>query len=332
MKITYRLTKKYISVCVFLFLGVVSLNAHSDYTKNPLAIAFIDDMVSSHQFSKADLVSLFSQANKQQKIIDAISRPAEKTLTWGQYRNIFLKPERIEKGAKFWQKHRATLEKAQQDFGVDVEVIVAILGVETRYGEVQGSYRVIDALSTLGFDYPPRAAFFRKELENFLLLAREQKQDPVSLTGSYAGAMGYGQFIPSSYRAYAVDYDQDGFADIWNNPVDAIGSIANYFKQHHWSTGEAVLVPAKYTGVDLNSLDTNKLKLEKTISTLSASNFVPNQTVDSDQHAIPLALEGDEGMEYYLGLKNFYVITRYNHSHLYAMAVYQLSQAIKQQM
>jgi len=315
-----------------IFLGLVSASAHCDYSKNPQLAKFVDDMVSRHQFSKSDLMPLFAQAEKQQKIIDSISRPAERTLNWGQYRNIFLKDKRIENGAKFWQENREVLERAQKDFGVDIEIIVAILGVETRYGKIQGSYRVIDALSTLAFDYPPRAKFFRKELESFLLLAREQKQDPIDLMGSYAGAMGYGQFISSSYRAYAVDYDQDGFADIWNNPVDAIGSVANYFKQHGWLAGEKIVVPALYAKQDIGALNANKLKLGQSVSQLAASGFISSQAVEQTQKAIPLALEINEGMEYWLGLKNFYVITRYNHSHLYAMAVFQLSQAIKEKM
>lgn len=332
MKNSAQVIKNSSALVFVIILGLISASAYCDYSKNPQLEQFVDDMVSRHQFSRPELISLFAQAEKQQKIIDSISRPAERTLTWGQYRNIFIKQKRIENGAKFWQENREVLEQAQKDFGVDIEIIVAILGVETRYGKIQGSYRVIDALSTLGFDYPPRAKFFRKELESFLLLAREQKQNPIDLMGSYAGAMGYGQFISSSYRAYAVDYDQDGFADIWNNPVDAIGSVANYFKQHGWKAGEAVVAPALYTKQNTDGLNANKLKLEKSVSSLAEAGFTSAQDIEQTQKAIPLVLEGNEGVEYSLGLKNFYVITRYNHSHLYAMAVYQLSQAIKEKM
>lgn len=332
MKNSAQVIKNSSALVFVIVFSLVSVSAYCDYSKNAQLEQFVDDMVSRHHFSRPELISLFAQAEKQQKIIDSISRPAERTLTWGQYRNIFLKQKRIENGVKFWQENREMLEQAQKDFGVDIEIIVAILGVETRYGKIQGSYRVIDALSTLGFDYPPRAKFFRKELENFLLLAREQKQNPIDLMGSYAGAMGYGQFISSSYRAYAVDYDQDGFADIWNNPVDAIGSVANYFKQHGWKAGEAVVAPAQYTKKNTTGLNANKLKLEKSVSSLAEAGFTSTQAIEQTQKAIPLVLEGNEGVEYSLGLKNFYVITRYNHSHLYAMAVYQLSQAIKEKM
>ena len=206
---------------------------------------YIDELITNHQFTRDELERWFASATKKQTIIDAISRPAEKTLTWAEYRKIFVTPTRIRQGVKFWNNNQQILEQAEREFGVPAEIMVAILGVETFYGTRKGSFRVIDALSTLAFDYPPRSRFFRKELTEFLLLSREQKQDPLSLTGSYAGAMGYGQFIPSSYRAYAIDYDKDGFADIWNNTRDAIGSVANYFKQHHWKTGEIVVIRSR---------------------------------------------------------------------------------------
>ena len=207
------------------------------------------------------------------------------------------------------------------------EVIVAIIGVETSYGRNKGNYRVIDALATLSFDYPKRSVFFTKQLENFLLLCVEQNQDPLTLKGSYAGAMGYGQFIPSSYRSYAVDFDGDGFSDIWNNKTDAIGSVANYFSRHGWKVGEEVIVPASFSkGYDSSLV--NKLKLNKTIGELGVLGFSPAQILPTEFKALPVLLKGMNGEEFWLGLHNFYVITRYNHSHLYAMAVHELSQLI----
>jgi len=289
---------------------------------------FINEVADNDGFSKQQLNEWFASATKKQSILDAISRPAEKTLTWKEYRKIFVTDSRIDKGIDFWQTHQETLAKAEQDFGVPAEVIVAIIGVETRYGKHKGRYRVIDALSTLAFDYPKRSAFFRKELREFLLLSREQKLDPLEPVGSYAGAMGYGQFIPSSYRAYAIDYDGDEFVDIWNNPVDAIGSVANYFKRHGWRSGEDVTVRTRASrGHDVSILN-QSLKPSLTLKVLGESGFSVDDTLAGDRTATVMRLEGRWGSEYWLGLHNFYVITRYNHSRLYAMAVWQLSQEI----
>jgi membrane-bound lytic murein transglycosylase B len=212
---------------------------------------------------------------------------------------------------------------------VPAQVIVAIIGVETRYGGNKGSFRVIDALSTLGFDYPPRAAFFRKELKEFFLLAREQKQDPLTLIGSYAGAMGYGQFIPSSYRAYAIDYTNDNFADIWNNATDAIGSVANYFKRHGWKQGQPVIVRTRISDGYDDSILNDSLKPKHTVNSLAEKGYTP-VTPLAEQKANAIRLEGKKGTEFWMGLNNYYVITRYNHSRLYAMSVWQLSQKIAQ--
>ncbi len=300
-----------------------------DYAERDDVEQFVDEMVVEHQFSREQMQAWLAQAEKKQSILDAISRPAEKTLTWARYRNIFLTKSRIEKGIEFWRANEETLARAEKEFGVPAEIIVAIIGVETRYGRNKGRFRVMDALSTLGFDYPRRAKFFRKELKQFFLLAREQKQDPLSLLGSYAGAMGYGQFIPSSYRAYAVDYTNDGFADIWNNPVDAIGSVANYFKEHGWKPDEPVTVRSRIANEYDQSLLNDSLKPKHTVQQLQAKGYKPVVTL-ADQPANIMRLEGKSGAEFWLGLHNFYVITRYNHSRLYAMAVWQLSQEIAQ--
>ncbi|WP_461481809.1 lytic murein transglycosylase B [Porticoccus sp.] len=306
---------------------LISLSLHAGYLNSPEARVFADRMVSEHGFERAEIDALLAAAEKKQSIIDAMQRPAEKVKPWKDYRKIFITEKRIDEGVDFWRQNREVLKQASQQVQVAPEVVVAIIGVETFYGRIKGSFRVIDALATLSFDYPPRSTFFTKQLEEFLLLAREQRHDPLTLTGSYAGAMGYGQFIPSSYRSFAVDFDGDGFADIWENSTDAIGSVANYFAKHGWVMGGQVVTPAKARG-DFDRQLLNQLKLEKTVAELSAMGFTPLESVPMDGKGMPVQLEADEGMQYWLGLNNFYVITRYNHSNMYAMAVHQLSQLI----
>lgn len=316
-------------VAFFSCQSLAQADAVVNYNENTLANEFIREMVEEHNFSQEELNPLFVSATKKQSILDAISRPAEKRLTWKEYRKIFLTETRITSGVAFWEENKATLDRAAEEFGVPSEVIVAIIGVETLYGKRKGTFRVIDALSTLAFDYPPRSKFFRRELVEFLLLAREQKQDPLSLTGSYAGAMGYGQFIPSSYRAYAIDYDKDGFADIWNNTEDAIGSVANYFKRHGWKTGELVALRSRVQKNYDENIVNQSLKPSMNVGELEAKGFKSVKPLKAaDAPASAIRLEGEWGTEYWLGLYNFYVITRYNHSRLYAMAVWQLSQEI----
>ncbi len=216
---------KFILFCAVLFTQVNFAYADNDL---PGLSEFIDEMVTKHQFERNNLESLFEKVEVKQSILKAISRPAERSKPWYDYRKIFISNKRIKGGVTFWQQHSDDLAKAEQQYGVSAEIIVAILGVETRYGGNVGGYRVIDALSTLAFRYPPRSPFFRSELENFLILTREENMSQLDPVGSYAGAMGLGQFMPSSYRAYAVDFDDDQYRDIWTNPTDAIGSIANY--------------------------------------------------------------------------------------------------------
>lgn len=272
--------------------------------------------------------ALLDQAERKQSILDAISRPAEKTKPWYEYRKIFLTDKRAREGVAFAQQNAETLAKVSDQTGVPASVITAIIGVETFYGRITGSYRVIDALATLAFDYPKRSPFFTRELQNFLVLAYESGKDPLALKGSYAGAMGYGQFMPSSYRAYAVDYDGDGVADIWTNADDAIASVANYFLRHGWEPGAPVIVPANYDG-DSSEIFAGGLKPEKTVGELAEEGFAPRSATDISLVATPLRLEGSEGYEYWLCLENFYVITRYNHSAMYALSVWQLSQEIE---
>ncbi|MEW6352839.1 MAG: lytic murein transglycosylase B [Pseudomonadota bacterium] len=291
---------------------------------------FINEMTARHGFSDTDLTALFAQANARPDIIEAISRPAE-AKPWYEYRPIFVNEARVEGGVQFWNQHAEVLARAQNTYGVPPEIITAIIGVETRYGKITGSYRVLDALATLAFDYPPRADFFRGELENYLLLTREEQLDPLALKGSYAGAMGWGQFIPSSYRRYAVDFNDDGRRDLWNDIDDIIGSVANYFHEHGWQPGKPVAVPAQVNGDRYGELLANGLKPEFSLQHLKESGIsVSGDALRDDQLGALLEFETEVGTEYWVGLENFYVITRYNRSPLYAMAVYQLSQAIKE--
>ena len=291
--------------------------------------AFEKRMVEDHGFTPQQLREWFGAAERKDTILEAISRPAERRLSWGEYRKIFITPARVDGGIAFWRANAADLERAGATYGVAPEVIIAIIGVETRYGTNMGSYRVIDALATLAFDYPPRSEFFTRELEQFLVMVREQGFDVLSLRGSYAGAMGMGQFIPSSFRAYAVDFDGDGRADIWSSRADAIGSVANYFKSHGWEHGAPVVVRARVVGRVMKERMNPGLDPVVAVSELAALGIAPKRALDAGERVLPLMLEADSGPEYWLGLHNFNVITRYNRSALYAMAVHQLSQAIR---
>jgi len=293
---------------------------------------FINEMVSEHGFKQDDLESLFKQVQIKQKIIDAMSRPAEKSKAWYEYRKIFLTDKRIKQGVKFWQENSNVLKYAQKVYGVPAEIIVAIIGVETFYGRLQGSYRVMDALSTLAFKYPKRSKFFRGELKHFLLMSKDQNFDPLSKKGSYAGAMGMGQFIPSSFQSYAIDFNGDGEKNIWTNNEDAIGSVANYFKRHGWQKDQPVADQvnlSKSTTLTKKDSCRRSCKLKMSVADFRQKGVVGETQVDDKTAAILLWLKQKNNNEYWLGYKNFYVISRYNHSTLYSMAVYQLSQEIK---
>ncbi len=307
-------------------LGSLPLQA-ADYT-GPNVDEFIAEMTRDYGFVGEQLRDLFKQAERKQAILDAISRPAERVKPWKEYRPIFLTDSRIAQGVDFWRENEAALSRAETEYGVPAEIIVAIIGVETFYGRNTGSHRVIDALSTLGFDYPPRQPFFRQQLKEFLLLTREEQVDPLTLKGSYAGAMGLPQFMPSSFRAYAVDFDGDGHIDIWNNPTDAIGSAASYFKQHGWVEGEPVVARAKVGGERYEEGLTVGLESQKNAGEMRILGWQFDKSVADDTAITAFRLDGAEGDEYWLGLPNFYVITRYNRSVMYAMAVHQLSQLL----
>lgn len=293
---------------------------------------FVREMTQDYGFASEQLVDVLAQAERKQAILDAISRPAERVKPWKEYRPIFITESRVAQGVDFWRENQAALERAEQEYGVPAEVIVSIIGVETFYGRNTGSYRVIDALSTLGFDYPPRQPFFRQQLKEFLLLAREEQVDPLVLTGSYAGAMGLPQFMPSSFRAYAVDFDEDGHIDIWKNPVDAIGSAANYFKQHGWTADAPVVARATVKGERHVEGLTEGLEPVKNAAELRdlGWSWQTETPVADDTAVTAFRLDGADGDEFWVGLPNFYVITRYNRSVMYAMAVHQLAGQLAQ--
>ncbi len=315
--------------CISCSSVTATVPAQAGYSSQPQVQAFIDDMVTRHGFSKDELTRVFAQAERRNDILELMSKPAEKRLQWFEYRKIFLTRSRIEGGVQFWQQHADILEQAKTAFGVDPQVIVAIIGVETRYGSNTGRHRVLDALSTLAFDYPPRSEFFTGELEQFLILAREEDIDLLTATGSYAGAMGYGQFIPSSYRNFAVDFDDSGTRDLWNSPEDIIGSVANYFKQHGWELGGVVATPATVTGDDYRTVLDLGYKPNTVLDAMRHDGITPDTPLPDDLTAALIQFDQEQGPEYWLGFNNFYVITRYNHSPLYAMAVYQLSEEIR---
>ncbi|HUT41712.1 MAG TPA: lytic murein transglycosylase B [Gammaproteobacteria bacterium] len=300
-----------------------------NYAANPQARTFIEAMVAKHGFSQDALQDLFSQTERRDDILELMSKPAEKRLQWYEYRKIFLTQDRIDGGVRFWQQHADDLADAAATFGVDPQIIVAIIGVETRYGGNTGRHRVIDALATLAFDYPPRSEFFTSELEQYLLLAREEQIDLLKTTGSYAGAMGYGQFIPSSYRRYAVDFDANGRRDLWDSPRDIIGSVANYFKAHGWEQGQPVAVRASVSGDAWEAVLKLGYKPNTVLDALRHDGVTPVQPLPDTLTAALIQFDQQDGPEYWLGFNNFYVITRYNHSPLYAMAVYQLSEEIR---
>lgn len=304
-----------------------------DYAGYPALERFIDDMASRHGFSHNYLNGLFSQAQRKQWTLDYLSREAKpgappRPGAWTRYRSKFLTEKHITTGAAFWARHAAALRRASAEYGVSPEHILGIMGVETIYGANLGNHRIIDALTTLAFDYPRRAEYFTGELENFLVMAREEGIDPSGPVGSYAGAMGLGQFMPSSFLKFAVDFDGDGQRDLWN-PVDAIGSIANYFAGHGWRPGEPVVVPASVSGPAPEGLEFG-FDTHYSLATLAGHGIRPAARFPDSGGVRLLRLSTLAGDEYWLGLDNFYVITRYNHSTHYAMAVHQLAGAIKQ--
>ncbi|MDF7668072.1 lytic murein transglycosylase B [Orbaceae bacterium ESL0727] len=292
---------------------------------------FISRMVNKHGFDRQQLRNVLAQTNELDWVIRLMDKQAPKAGSttvpngaWIRYKNKFITPSNISKGVDFWNKYEAELNRAYQEYGVPPEIIVGIIGVETGWGRVMGKTRIIDALATLSFTYPRRADYFANELEDFLLMSRDEGVDPFELTGSFAGAMGYGQFMPSAFRNYAVDFNQNGHTDLWD-PVDAIGSIANYFKSQGWQKRKTVAVMA--TG-QAPSLD-NGFNTKYSIDTLSSAGLKPQSSLEGYKEASLLRLDMGDRYQFWYGLPNFYVITRYNHSTHYAMAVWQLGEAVK---
>ncbi len=296
--------------------------------------SFLDELSQESGLDRNRLAGILSRATRQQAVIDAISRPAEGTLTWGQYRPIFLQQKRIDQGREFLIEHAKLLQRAWQVYGVPPSIITAIIGVETFYGRITGNHDVLDSLSTLAFDYPPRATFFRKELGEYLKLSEAEGWNVHQRQGSYAGAMGVPQFISSSYQRYAVDFDGDGKRDLFNSMADVIGSVANYFSVHGWVDGAPVADRWEFDGAipdAVRALEQISLLPVVTAQSVTAHGFTSDslQTGTADKRLLSvMVLDGAEGDEAWVGYHNFYVITRYNHSRLYAMAVWQLAQSI----
>lgn len=303
-----------------------------DFANNPNAQQFIDKMVNKHGFDRQQLQEILSQAKRLDSVLRLMDNQAPTTSVkppsgpngaWLRYRKKFITPDNVQNGVVFWNQYEDALNRAWQVYGVPPEIIVGIIGVETRWGRVMGKTRILDALATLSFNYPRRAEYFSGELETFLLMARDEQDDPLNLKGSFAGAMGYGQFMPSSYKQYAVDFSGDGHINLWD-PVDAIGSVANYFKAHGWVKGDQVTVMANGQAPGLP----NGFKTRYSISQLATAGLTPQQPLGNHQQASLLRLDVGTGYQYWYGLPNFYTITRYNHSTHYAMAVWQLGQAV----
>jgi membrane-bound lytic murein transglycosylase B len=299
---------------LFLFVGGPS--AHALDVENPDVRAFINSMVNDHSYDRGTLEDVLQQATVQGTILEAIDRPAERTKEWHEYRDIFVTDERVKAGAAFWREHSEELNRISEESGVAVEILVGIIGVETYFGRITGKYRVLDALATLAFEYPPRANFFRSELEQYLLLVREEGMEATDATGSYAGAMG------------SVDSSADGKRDIWSNWTDVIGSIANYFVRHGWRENDEIVAQAVLSSQWQGELPENTLKPQETVTSLSHQGVLFATSLPGDQQSQLLTLEGDDGEEHWVGFHNFFVITRYNRSVMYALAVHQLGQEI----
>ncbi len=310
---------------------LLALCAGAASAKSPdqLREEFMDIMVQKHGFERARVKAILWQARTQKGILKAIARPAEKVRPWWKYRPIFLQDKRIQGGARFWRENQAALQQAEKKYGVPPQIITAILGVETYYGKITLKHSVLDALHTLGFHYPRRGKFFRQELKHFLLLTREENMDPTKVMGSYAGAMGIPQFMPSSYRRLAIDFDGDGKRDIWKNNVDVIGSIANYLARNGWKRGTPVAARVTDAGKEHLDYVGKKLTLDHKIADLRKAGIgMPKQLPDSAKASL-VRLQQETGPEYWVRLNNFRSILRYNPRNKYAMAVFQLSEAIK---
>lgn len=320
-----------------LFFALASLLssffAHADtaFTQRKDVQQFIGFMVKTHGFNRKQLTQVMSQVTIQPQIIESMNKPYEKK-TWDVYKDLFLTAERVQGGMAFWKANEKNLARAEKRYGVPANIIVAIIGVETLYGKRQGNYRVLDALSTLAFDYPSRAPFFTKELSEYLLLCREHKVEPTQYMGSYAGAMGKPQFMPSSYRFYAADFDGNAKKDLMNDDAAVIASVANYFHKHGWKQHHGVAQPATITKNHLKGIDTARKSATYSARQLAAAGVKPmTAAMNQPEKAGLIELVTKSGPEYWMTYPNFYVITRYNSSPQYALVVYLLSQQLKNQ-
>ena len=319
------------------FISIFGLNSFAatpeiSFEKRKDVQQFISQMVSKHKFDKAQLDKSFSKVSPRSKIIHSISNPYEKK-NWDAYKQLFLTQKRVSSGIEFWNENKESLALAEKKYGVPANIIVAIIGVETLYGKNQGSHKVIDALSTLAFDYPKRAAFFKKELKEYLILCKEHGVDPHQYLGSYAGAMGKPQFMPSSYRAYAASLKKTGpKIDLMNDNQAVIASVANYFKKHGWKKNQDVAYPANVKGKAYKKFKTNTRKPSYQLTQLKNAGITPLMASQGPSKKVGLIeLDTDKGLEFWLAYPNFYVITRYNTSPQYALAVYLLAQQLKNQ-
>jgi membrane-bound lytic murein transglycosylase B len=312
-----------------LLLCAPGLSAAS-YAARPEVQAFVRELAQRHGFQEKALQRVFSRVQRVEPVLEAISRPAERVRSWEEYRAVLVTERRIAEGVEFWRRYSRTLERAQRKYGVAPEYVVAIIGVETFYGRNTGNWRVVDALTTLAFDYPPRAGFFRSELENYLLLARDAGVDVFSMRGSYAGAMGIPQFMPSSARSYAVDFDGNGKIDLQKSRSDAIGSVANFLKLHGWQRDADVLLEARVAGDAWRAYADGRLEPKHSLVALREAGieFDSPQPAGAAAALIELA-SAERPSDYRIGLRNFYVITRYNRSALYAAAVADLARELR---
>jgi membrane-bound lytic murein transglycosylase B len=316
-------------LCALLSAGVAASPAQALDGQRAEVAGFVAEMADRHGFDREALGTLFTQVETRPAIIEAMSRPAEKTMPWHEYRARFMTERRIRRGGEVQREQSAALEAASRASGVPCSVLLAITGVETFYGEITGSHRVIDALATLAFDYPARSGYFRGELEQFLLMAREESLDPLAPLGSYAGAMGVPQFMPTSFRSYAVDGGGDGHRDLWRDWNDVFASVGNYLKLHGWRAGEPVMVAADVSDARLDGVELNKLDLTETVGSLRERGVRFDTGLPADARAVLIELAGSAGPEYRIGFANFHAITRYNRSALYASAVNDLAAALE---
>jgi membrane-bound lytic murein transglycosylase B len=322
---------KHFSIFLLIVSTIFSFETKADefisYQDRPEVIDFIEMMHNKHGSDKQELKELFSSVNFQERVVRIMNRQPEGTMTWSSYKNMMVTDERVDSGKQFIGVYKEDLKRAEDIYGVPASIIASIIGIETRYGKIMGNIRVLDSLSTLSFDYPRRAKFFKVQLEEFLLLAEEENWDPSNIKGSIAGAMGFGQFMPDSYRNYAVDFDFDGKRDILNNPVDAIGSVANFLsKKGKWEPNTKIVLKATHSG------ERPKLKSSfnpyMKVSDLKTFGITPVEKLQNQLRVIPIELEIEKGYEYWIGLKNYQAISRYNRSKLYIMAVYEFSESL----